>query len=1038
MTDAVRAWLIRRVCGCATLAVAAASLACSPRPPSGEHDDGRAAAIRAVAALRLFEPRLSNGGPHAPIARARGSSWDEFDLPPAARVAVARLELASSGSIDRRSLGDLALARLLVGDLDDAVSLYEHAVAFGPCDGALLNDLSVAYLARARLGGRPSDPSRALDAATRAIRCAPDLPEARFNLALAFDAAGLPSQAAGAWRSYLESGPADGWASEARDRLRAGTAADPGSAAMPSPQWARERVEEQLLAAWAGAELRGDRRTASESLDEATQLAQAVTWATGDALLERTVLAAAGARGPVRMRLAHGHRAFAQGRGLFVDGQPGAALDSFRESLQHFRRADTPAWLRAAFELARVHFRRRELAAAGGLLGEIAPVLADEGFGVARGRNLWLRGAVRFEQGAFTDAVQDYDDAIALLERAGEAENAAIAHGTAADTWRVLGDAARSWLHMRRALDGLPGIRDATRRYNLLLNASLFARADGQFLASLAYLDAALDTGTSGAPTLVRCEGLIRRASLLLQISDTGGAARDLHAAQALLPSLPDEDDRRYTDAYAAAVEAERLVSEDPAEARRLLERAMRVLRDQEPAEVPNLFLLGGRAWVAAADDAAAEAEFRRGLTNLSARLGRIDSASHRLRFRENSVDLHHELAALSLRAGRPADALSRADGARAGSLRRRAQARREDPPIADEVTRALAEGEALLHYTALGDRVVWFLVTRHSLSHDVVAADVRELGALVGLMTRALRRTHAGPLTAAERLHSLLIAPIAARLRGVTDLVVVPDGPLHRLPFAALVDRRTGRYLLDDFTVALAPSAEWLVTRPTWPRDVATTPGALFVGNPARREADPRFPDLPHSEREVRQVAGWYDAPTILTGPAATPRRVLEAIGRAPVAHFAVHAVANDQFPERACLRLAEDPEHPAHAADLYAGDVDRLALPGTALVVLAGCRTADGALYRGEGILSLARPFLDAGARSVVATLWDVDDFAAAALLTEFHRSFVSTGNVAASLRAAQLALARGDDPRLSAGMAWAGVVAFGGDAGLPRSHR
>jgi CHAT domain-containing protein len=113
-----------------------------------------------------------------------------------------------------------------------------------------------------------------------------------------------------------------------------------------------------------------------------------------------------------------------------------------------------------------------------------------------------------------------------------------------------------------------------------------------------------------------------------------------------------------------------------------------------------------------------------------------------------------------------------------------------------------------------------------------------------------------------------------------------------------------------------------------------------------------------------------------------------------------------------------------------MYAPDIAQLDLTGTRVVVLAACDTARGEILRGEGPQSLARPFLAAGAASVIATLWQVDDAASSELFARFHQHLRDSGDPARALQRAQVELLRtgGELARLRA---WAGAIAVGAAA-------
>jgi CHAT domain-containing protein len=115
--------------------------------------------------------------------------------------------------------------------------------------------------------------------------------------------------------------------------------------------------------------------------------------------------------------------------------------------------------------------------------------------------------------------------------------------------------------------------------------------------------------------------------------------------------------------------------------------------------------------------------------------------------------------------------------------------------------------------------------------------------------------------------------------------------------------------------------------------------------------------------------------------------------------------------------------------SGQLFASELLSMSLAGTSVVVLAACRTGVGPIRRGEGPVSLARPFLARGVPSVVATLWDIDDQASAALFRSFYASLRADAEPADALRAAQLAMLHDSDPRHQKPSAWAGFIDLGG---------
>jgi CHAT domain-containing protein len=275
------------------------------------------------------------------------------------------------------------------------------------------------------------------------------------------------------------------------------------------------------------------------------------------------------------------------------------------------------------------------------------------------------------------------------------------------------------------------------------------------------------------------------------------------------------------------------------------------------------------------------------------------------------------------------------------------------------------------------------------------------------------------------------VLDPVRASLGpAVTRLVVVPDGPLHRVPFDAL-RLGDGRYTVEHFAVGTAPSAT--VTAELWRRPRTASADArplrlLAFGDPTfarsgeRRDGEAAIhraafdsggtlPRLAESGREARLVAAY--------APEAVVRLREEAseayLKRVPlrdfrVIHFATHALVDDGTIAGTALALAPGGGESGFVAP---GDLAALRL-GADLVVLSACHTAGGVLVTGEGVRGLTAPLLQAGARAVVATGWRVDDRRTVTFVEQLYAALADGQPVVEALRAAKLgALRRGVPP-------------------------
>ena len=152
------------------------------------------------------------------------------------------------------------------------------------------------------------------------------------------------------------------------------------------------------------------------------------------------------------------------------------------------------------------------------------------------------------------------------------------------------------------------------------------------------------------------------------------------------------------------------------------------------------------------------------------------------------------------------------------------------------------------------------------------------------------------------QTLHERLIRPLNLGARKL--LVLVLDGPLHKVPFSALTDE-SGRHLVESTAIVIVPSiSAYLTSHPAAPNG---PDGVVAISDPAFRSTDyPTLVRLPHAAAEGSAVRAAYANGVTLDGAAATPKAMIDALQTFKVIHYAGHAVVNEQFPELSRLVLA------------------------------------------------------------------------------------------------------------------------------------
>lgn len=270
------------------------------------------------------------------------------------------------------------------------------------------------------------------------------------------------------------------------------------------------------------------------------------------------------------------------------------------------------------------------------------------------------------------------------------------------------------------------------------------------------------------------------------------------------------------------------------------------------------------------------------------------------------------------------------------------------------------------------------------------------------------LSRPDLGPW---RSLHRTLIAPLARRLPAGSGarLTIVPHGPLLHLPFAGLLDAQ-GRYLVERYTLHYAPSVA--VLQAAARRSAPGMPDtALVLGDPAplpRLAGVQLPPPLPHARREARSVARRFPRGAMLSvGGAATEGVLRSQVAGYKWLHVATHARVSEEVTAPSYLLLARGTGGTSDDGLLTAEEVKDLPLDG-ATVVLSACGTALGRVT-GEGTLGFTRSFLAAGARSVVATTWEMPDTAGLRTMNAFYAAARDGIGIAEALRRAQLSQLR-----------------------------
>ena len=328
-------------------------------------------------------------------------------------------------------------------------------------------------------------------------------------------------------------------------------------------------------------------------------------------------------------------------------------------------------------------------------------------------------------------------------------------------------------------------------------------------------------------------------------------------------------------------------------------------------------------------------------------------------------------------------------------------------PPIDLAGAQALLPSNtALLEYFMAGDEVLAFVVRsddatvyRRLTTAQQLTEQVRRFQFQIN---RALRRGAtegsrgdrlvADVLRELEAIHTSIMAPMRDALGDAQQIIVVPHGPMHLVPFGALWDGR--QHLIETHEVVTVPSASLLEHAAQARPDDELSDASVVMG-----VADEAAPLIAAEARAVATALGCHEP---ILGNDATVNRLLEAAQSARVLHLACHGHFSADTPLGSGLKLAD--------RWLTVRDIYSMRLRAE-LVTLSGCETGRNLISAGDELMGLVRGFLAAGARSLLVSLWRVNDESTANFMAEFyslwHDSTSKGMPIAAALREAQLSL-------------------------------
>ncbi|HEV8577607.1 MAG TPA: CHAT domain-containing protein [Thermoanaerobaculia bacterium] len=960
---------------------------------------------RALGSIRLIEPRLAGGFAHAPCTSEppRGDR-----LVPGVRCSPppTGAERREVGRVVRRlrQPEETALALLLLeADRTDR-AIQQLAKLAQPGTARALSNLGAAYLVRAQRQDEPRDLLTAVGILDRAVQADAAFPEALFNRALALEKLFLTAEAQQAWVAYLALDSTSRWAREARAHLAALESVRPQAsweqkrrqleAAIdqeppeevrrlvdPSRRESREEAE-QRLGTWAEAAAHGRTDEAVSALNFARAIGDALSRLGGDRMVRDAVAAIDEAEhggDATRLRaLIRGHREYVAGKRLQAGRRtdPDQAETRFAAAALSLSRGQSPFAARALYDAANSAVKRGRYLPSLGAIDRLETAWIDRSYPSLLASTAMLRGFVQAVLGRVADSLLSYNQAEERFRAAGESENADLAEGLAAENFRSLGETKNAWRSLYRFLCRTPDLRSPENLFLAFVLPADQLLEERQPALALHFQNAVIrHAERSENPSLIG-DAYFWRALMFQRLGRLKEARNDLQRSRPVLESLGESGLKRRVLADLQRIEGEILSVTEPVRAVSALQSALQLYeKDQHHLLALLTYRSLAQVYRRLGDVPRTEASLRRGLL-AHTRLGEgVSEQELKLSLFERTAEIFDEMIAFQVDVRKRLGlAFAYADLARTRALPAvrpgRGLGRSGELLSPAEIGRRLPEHTALLEFSISEGRLFLWLIRRGGWRFHQESFGAGELAEQIRDLRKGPHLSRERWLSVSTVLFERLIRSVRPHLNTGERLLLVPDKLLHAVPFAALRDGQTGRFLIEDFEIAYVPSAALLRKS----RGFARAPLPLLaIGNP---KIDRRFPllaNLPGALREAEAVAALVPGARRLTAGAARRGDFLALAPRARWIHVASHGVVNRRDPLLSMLVFT--PDDLADSGALLARDIAALQLSRAESVVLSACDTGPQ-LAQGTGGHSLARAFLAASVPTVVASLESIDE--------------------------------------------------------------
>lgn len=1063
-------------------------------------DRGLIALNSAYREQRPLEARITRFD-YAPYVTTRGHEPEHVDSIQQERAELYLLNAVRDrpGAPSHHALGQFYLANR---QLDRAIAQFEEAIKTSPNDAQIYSDLGTALLEKGKIeieksqsdnigtasGAGLEQLTRSLEALKKALELNPNLLEARFNRALAYEANGLWVPAEADWREYLKQDSTSQWAQEARKKLELIEERKHSTSLSTEQSFqklldAQDAGNEELV--W---ELIGQSHTSAGNVLSNLLLNEYLDQrGKGQVEASRKLIQTLSHMGSVMLRhgedryvsdlfrfyqaveipklriLGEARSEMEKGYQLFIMSRFNDAIVSYLRAKQLFDSVgDFPESTFASYRLGHCYVLQPNSKKGQSIFAELALTARREHYKWLLAQSFYQLANLQISRNEYSKAIDSSNQAVKLAEQLNDPNGVVKSLIQLADEYRHLNNRSQSFGFLERSLIELRQYPlEPMQAWQSYIGISLNLSSFNFKSAALEFQKEALRLGIEMGRPLIKSRSYQYLGLTYANLGMYDEARKQVQQAIEIGRALQDEPNGIEMVANASVQLGD--INRQMGNYGEAITAYDQSLTLYDKLSFPYFACAAHKgkllSFLALGNDVSVAQEIQIVLDLFKQFRSKITEQNQRNTFFDAEQDIYDLAIDFEYsRRTNPKRAFEYLESSRARSLRdimRRPNSVSQEtdtelnhllasqpPPTLSEIQRDLPPNSEIVEYSVLNDKLVIWVVTGKDLLPVTVPIAAGALNQKVQSYLNLLQQGSANTvevLQTAKELYDLLIKPVAGLLDQNNLLCIVPDKILNYLPFEALVSSSSGRYVVEDYRVQLAPSAGVFLDCSKIAKDKGETEEErlLAVGNPAfDQKSVSALADLPAAAREAETIAHNYPSHRVLLGRSATIRQMKMEITRSDVAHFAAHYVVDPRSEMFSELILAKEPAtgngSETSTGLLRASEIYKLKMPRTRLVVLSGCQTGVEQQYQGEGAVGLAYPFLGAHVPLVVASLWAVDSESTAELMIEFHQGRkLQHLPTAEALRQAQLHLLHGPDERYRQPFYWASFVTIGGQA-------